>query len=107
MANYDNIIVCMLLHLLLTLGACARALQYSVCLSVCYHSTACVRYLSIKLNVPANFAPNSKGFQLRDFVKKLSLTSYSLFFVLAHQSQPFFSSQCRKLELSRLRILLV
>ena len=45
MANYDNIIVCMLLHLLLTLGACARALQYSVCLSVCYHSTACVRYL--------------------------------------------------------------
>ena len=54
-----------------------------VCLSVCYRSTASVKHLCNKMNVPANFSPNSKGFQLRDFAKKLSLTSYSLFFVFS------------------------
>ena len=45
-----------------------------------YHSTACVGHLCNKMNVPANFAPNSKDFQVRDFAKKLSLTSFSLFY---------------------------
>ena len=51
------------------------------------------------MNIPANFALNYKGFQLRDFAKKLSLTSYSL---VLHFSTPksaiFFSSQYSKLD---------
>ena len=35
------------------------------------------------MNVLANFALNPKGFQLRDFTKNLSLTSYSLLFVFS------------------------
>ena len=62
----------------------------SVCLFVCYRSTACVGHLCNKMNVPANFVPNSKGFQLRDFAKKLSLTSYSLFFVFGIAKSAIF-----------------
>ena len=52
-------------------------------------------------------AYSSKGFQLRDFAKKLSLTSYSLFFVFSVAKSAIFSSQYRKLWLNLRRILLV
>ena len=81
-----------------------------VCLSVCYRSTACVGHSCNKMNMPANFAPNSKDFQLRDFAKRLSLTSYSLFFVfsIARSAWHFsVNSQYSKLWLNPLRILLV
>ncbi len=55
----------------------------SVCWSVCYQSTGCIRHLCNKMNVPANCAQNFKKFQLRDFAKNLSFTTYSLFFALA------------------------
>ena len=66
----------------LTLGAHAHEGYGSlfvclfVCLFICYQSTACLRHLYNKMNILANFSPNSKGFQLRDFAKKLSVTSY-------------------------------
>ena len=59
------------------------------------------------MNIPANFSPNSKGFQLRDFAKKLSVTSYSLFFIFSIAKSAIFHSQYRKLGLNALRILLV
>ena len=59
------------------------------------------------MNIPANFSPSSKGFQLRDFAKKLSLTSYSLFFIFSLAKSAIFHSQYRKLGLNPLRILLV
>ena len=51
--------------------------------------------LSVTTLLPAqdiytNFAQNSKGFQLRDFVKNLSLTSYSLFFVFSIAKSAIF-----------------
>ena len=98
---------------LLTLGAHAHEGYGSlfVCLFVylfvCYQSTACLRHLCNKMNIPANFSPNSKGFQLRDFAKKLSLTSYSLFFIFSIAKSAIFHSQYRKLGLNPLRILLV
>ena len=61
-----------------------------VCVSVCYRSTACMGHLCNKMNVPANFAPNSKCFQLRNFTKKLSFTSYSLFFVFSIAKSAIF-----------------
>ena len=103
--------VALLSYKLLTLGAHAHEGYGSlfVCLSVCYQSTDCIRHLHNKMNVPANFAPNSKGFQLTDFAKilKLSLTSYSLFFIFSIAKSAIFHSQYRKLGLNPLRILLV
>ena len=52
-----------------------------VCLSVCYCSTAYLWHLYEKINIPANFSLNSKDFQLRDWAKTLSISSYSLFFI--------------------------
>ena len=78
-----------------------------VYLFICYQSTACVWYLCNKMNKPANFAPNSKGFHLRDFAKKLSFTSYNLFFIFSIVKSAIFHSQYRKLGVNPLRILLV
>ena len=76
---------CGAMHSLLTIGAHAHEGLF-----VCYQSIACIRYLCNKMNVPANFSPNSKDFQLRDFAKKLSLMSYSLFFVFSTAKSAFF-----------------
>jgi hypothetical protein len=64
---------------LLMLGACTQGLRLSICLfnlllvaTTLY--TAGVRHVCNKVNLPANFAPNSKGFQLRDFAKNLSIS---------------------------------
>ena len=54
---------------------CMRTKVTVVSLSVCSPSTACVRHLCNKMNLPANFVPNSKDFQLWDFAKKFSLMS--------------------------------
>ena len=51
-----------------------------VCLSVCYRSSAGVRHVYDKLNLPAKSLLNAKGFQLADFAKKVSFPSYSFFF---------------------------
>ena len=49
----------------------------SVCLSVCYRSTACLRSLYNKMDISDDFTLISEGFQVRDFSKKLSFKSYS------------------------------
>ena len=69
--------------LLLTLSACARVtvVGLSVYLCVCRRSSASVRCMCNKLNLPVESLLNSQGFQLADFAKKLSFSSYSLFFV--------------------------
>ena len=56
---------------------CTRVMV--VCLSVCYQSTACLRPLCNKMDIPANFLPNSQDFQLRDIAKMHELQPYSLF----------------------------
>ena len=53
----------------------------SVCLSVCYQSSASVRRACDKLDLPARSSLNSQGFQLADFAKTLSFPSYSFFFI--------------------------
>ena len=58
-----------------------------VCESVCYQSTACLRPLCNKMDIPANFSLNSQDFQRRDFATMFSFTSYS--FILSVQSWPF------------------
>ena len=57
----------------LTLGACARGVitvaVLFVCLQACYQSTACLRRLCNKVNIPTCFFQNSQDFQLRYFAK--------------------------------------
>ena len=62
-----------------------------------------------KMNILALaiFAPNSKGIQLRDLAKKLSLTSYRLFLIFTIAKAATFHSRYRKLGLNSLRMLLV
>ena len=60
-----------------------------VCVCVCYHSSASVRRVCDKLNLPARSSLNNKGFQQVDFAKKLSFLSYSLFFTFARRRRPF------------------
>ena len=69
-----------------------ETLQWSLvtknCVSVNY-SSASLRHVCDKLNLPTKSSLNSKGLQLADFAKKLSFLSYSLFFVFPWPSQPF------------------
>ena len=62
---------------------CPSVLCVFVCLSLCYHSSASASLLYVcdKLSLPAKSLLNSKGFQLAGFTKKLSLLSYSFFFI--------------------------
>ena len=79
-----------------------------VCLFVCLLPVYCLLKTFIQQNEHiSQFSPNSKGFQLRDFTKKLSLTSYSLFFIFSIAKSAIFHSQYCKLGLNPLRILLV
>ena len=66
--GYGSLFVC--------LSVCL-SVRLSVCLSVCYRSTACLRSLYNKMDIPDHFTLISEGFQLRDFSKKLSFKSYS------------------------------
>ena len=63
----------------------------SVCVCVCYRSSAIIRRLCDKLNLPDRSSLNSEGFQLVNIAKMLSLPSYSLFFALARRRQPFWN----------------
>ena len=58
---------------LLTLGTCARGLQYFVYLSVCYQSPAFFSRLHDKLYLPACSSLVFLGFQLTEFDKTVSL----------------------------------
>ena len=58
-----------------------------VCVSVCYQSSTSVQ--NDKLNLQAQLSLNFEGFQLADFAKKLSFSSYSLFFTFARPGRPF------------------
>ena len=48
-----------------------------MCVSVCYQSAGHISSLYIKLNMPVDFTPFSRGFQLTDFSKNAPLKSYS------------------------------
>ena len=56
------------------LGTCARATvdSFSVCVCVCYQSSASIRRVCNILNLPMKSLLNFEGFQLLDFAKKLS-----------------------------------
>ena len=62
-----------------TRRACARELQYSSCLSVCYQSPSFFSSLYDKVYLPACFSLDFLGFQLTDFDKTLSFGRYSAF----------------------------
>ena len=51
--------------------------NHLVCVCVCYQSSAIVRRLRYKLNLPGRSSLNSEGFQLADFAETLSLPRYS------------------------------
>ena len=68
----------------------------SVCLYVCYRSTDFLRGLYNKMNILNDFKLSSKGFQLRDFSKKLSFNSYSFSRLFSALGRPFLSSRDRK-----------
>ena len=53
-------------------GYCYHSVCLCVCLSVCYQSSAIVRRLRDKLNLPDKSSLNLEGFQLADFAKTLS-----------------------------------
>ena len=67
-------------------GYCSRF----VCVYVCRRSSASVRRVCNKLNlpIPARSSLNNKGFQLTDFAKKLFFLSSSSFFTFARPKRP-------------------
>ena len=74
---------------------CAQAhkgyCSLSVCLCVCYCSSALVRRYSDKMNSLERSSLNSEGFQLADFAKTLSFQSYCLFFTFTQRRWPCFN----------------
>ena len=60
-----------------------------VCVSVCYQSAGHINGLYIKLKIPVDFTPFSRGFQLLDFSKNASLKSYSFIGSFLHTSPTF------------------
>ena len=54
-----------------------------MCMTACYHSSASIRRMCDKLNLPARSSLITKGFQLADFTKELSFRSYSLLFTVS------------------------
>ena len=70
--------------------ACARALRYSVCVSVC-RSTRRLKGLCYSLNISTGYTVTSQSFHLTDFCKTFSFKSYSLlrYFKLSY---PFCST---------------
>ena len=47
-----------------------------VCLYVCYHSSASLRHVCNKLNLPARSLLHSKGFQLTNFAKRKNVSIF-------------------------------
>ena len=62
--------------------ACARALQYSlcVCVCVCPPFSGSIKRLYNTFITEIGFVLNAKDFQLTDFSEKASFESYSLFY---------------------------
>ena len=56
---------------------CSQFVCLSVCVCVCPHSSASLGRVCNKLNLLARSLLYSKGFQVTDFVKKLSFSSYT------------------------------
>ena len=82
---------CSLIELILINArrACARALQYSLC--VCPPFSASIKRLYNTLIMEIGFVLNTKDFQLTDFSEKAYFESYSLFLlVLRHAGRPFY-----------------
>ena len=63
--------------------ACARALQYSLCVCVCVCPlfSASIKRLYNTLITEIGFVLNAKDFQLTDFFEKAYFESYSLFYL--------------------------
>ena len=65
--------------------ACARGLQYSLCVCVCVCVCVCppfsgsIKHLYNTLITAIGFVLNAKDFQLTDFSEKASFESYSVF----------------------------
>ena len=77
------------IYCLLTLGACARGLQYFVCLFVCYQSPGFFSRLYDKLDIPACSSLVFLGFQLTDFDKTVSLIHFGAFHGYFVVSSPY------------------
>ena len=77
--------------------ACARGLQYFVCLFVCYQSPSFFSRFYDKLHIPACSSLVFLGFQLTDFDKTVSFGFFSAFRGYFVDSSPY----------ERFRILLV
>ena len=73
----------LVLSLMLGMHAHEGYCSQFVCVCVCYQSSASLWRACDKLNLPAWYSPNSKGFQLADFAKTFSIPSYGLFFAFA------------------------
>ena len=67
-----------------------------VCLSVCSQSTDFLRGLYNKINIPDDFTLISKGFQLRDFSKRLLVKSFSFNCSFDSAKSAILSSRDRK-----------
>ena len=70
---------------------CSSFVCLSVCLSVCPHSSAGLVRVCNELNLPARSLLHFEGFQLTDFAKKLSFSSYSLFCFWHRQTVDHFA----------------
>ena len=58
---------------------CSHPVCLSVCVSVCYRPSADIRRVCDKIGLPVYSSLHAKGFKLRVFAKKPSISSSSLF----------------------------
>ena len=68
-----------LYHIINARRACARGLQYSLCVCVCLPFSGSIKRFYSTLITTIGFVPNAKDFQLMDFSEKASFESYSIF----------------------------
>ena len=69
--------------------ACARGLQYLVCLFVCYQSPGFFSRLYDKLDIPSRYSLVFLGFQLTDFDKTVSFSFFGAFHGYFVVSSPY------------------
>ena len=75
-----SVCVCALVRVyLLTLGACARGLQYLLCVCVCPAFAGAIKQLYSMVNTKISFLLSILHFQLMDFSKSTSFTNYGSF----------------------------
>ena len=61
--------------------ACARGLQYSLCVCVCLPFSGSIKRLYNTLIMAIGFVLNAKDFQLTDFSEKASFKGYNVFYL--------------------------